>query len=141
MCMLMHFFYWVKCRLNMEMMLLLGSLKQWTSWKLVTRASANSLHEFLEYQKCLQRFNEVENEHKDLLRQQRFTFVAKRLKEFDMANVRKIEAIKRDWNCLWHIISNKKCLPPIEKLELPWSHYFEEAEIIVVIFYKRKHFS
>jgi hypothetical protein len=28
---------------------------------------ANSLHEFLEYQKHLQRFNEVENEHKDLL--------------------------------------------------------------------------
>jgi hypothetical protein len=36
-----------------------------------TQSLANSLHEFLEYQKCLQRFNEVENEHKDLLKQQR----------------------------------------------------------------------
>jgi hypothetical protein len=34
-----------------------------------TQSLANSLHEFLEYQKCLQRFNEVENKHKDLLRQ------------------------------------------------------------------------
>jgi len=33
-----------------------------------TQSLANSLHEFLEYQKCLQWFNEVENEHKNLLR-------------------------------------------------------------------------
>ncbi len=72
---------------------------------------ANSLHEFLEYQKCLQRFNEAENEQKDLLRQQRLGFVIKRLKEFDMANARKMKAIKWDWNPLWHIVSNVKCLP------------------------------
>jgi hypothetical protein len=35
----------------------------------------------------------VENEHKDNLKQQRFDFVTKYLKEFDMANARKIEAI------------------------------------------------
>jgi hypothetical protein len=33
-----------------------------------TQSLANSLHEFLEYQKCLQPFNEADNEHKDLLR-------------------------------------------------------------------------
>jgi hypothetical protein len=54
------------------------------------------LHEFLEYKKCLQQFNEVKNEYKDLLRQQRFGFVAKHLKEFDMANARKNETIKWD---------------------------------------------
>ncbi len=75
-----------------------------------TQSLANSLHEILEYQKHLQRFNEAENEHKDLLRQQRFGFVAKCLKEFDMANAKKIEVIKWDWNTLWHIISNEKCL-------------------------------
>jgi hypothetical protein len=63
-----------------------------------TRSLANSLHEFLEYQKRLQWFNEVENEHKDLLKQQRLGFVIKCLKEFDMANAKKIEAIKWDWN-------------------------------------------
>jgi hypothetical protein len=30
-----------------------------------TRSLANSLHEFLEYKKCLQWLNEAENEHKD----------------------------------------------------------------------------
>ncbi len=29
---------------------------------------ANSLHEFLEYQKCLQRFNEAENELKGFIK-------------------------------------------------------------------------
>jgi hypothetical protein len=33
-----------------------------------TQSLANSLHKFLEYQKCLQWFNKAENEHKDLLR-------------------------------------------------------------------------
>jgi hypothetical protein len=56
-----------------------------------TQPLANFVHEFLEYQKCLQRFNEAENEHEDLLRKQRLGFVAKRLKEFDMANVKKIK--------------------------------------------------
>jgi hypothetical protein len=42
----------------------------------------------------------VENKHKDSLRQQRFGFVAKCLKEFDMANAKQIEAIKWDWNPL-----------------------------------------
>jgi hypothetical protein len=76
----------------------------------VTQSLANSLHDFLEYQKHLQQFNEAENGHKDLLKQQRFSFVAKHLKEFYLANARKIEAIKWDWNPLWHIISNEKCL-------------------------------
>jgi hypothetical protein len=61
-----------------------------------TKSLANSLHEFMEYQKCLQQFNEVENKHKDLLRQQRLGFVAQCFKEFDMANAKKIEAIKWD---------------------------------------------
>jgi hypothetical protein len=73
------------------------------------------LHEFLEYQKGLQWFNELENEHKDLLKQHRFGFVAKRFKEFDMANVKKIGAIKWDWNSLWHIVNNDKCLPMTKK--------------------------
>jgi hypothetical protein len=34
-----------------------------------TYSLANSLHEFLEYQKWLQWFNEVENKHNDNLRQ------------------------------------------------------------------------
>jgi hypothetical protein len=85
----------------------------------------------LEYQKCLQRFNGVENEHKDLLKQQRFGFVVKHLKEFDMTNVRKVEAIKWDWNPLWHIVSNDKCLLATKRLDLPWLHSFKEAEIIV----------
>jgi len=50
-----------------------------------TQSLVNSLHEFLEYQKHLQWFNEAENKHKDLLRQQRLGFVAKCIKEFDMA--------------------------------------------------------
>jgi len=28
-----------------------------------------------------------------------------------MANARQIEAIKWDWNPLWHIVNNDKCLP------------------------------
>jgi hypothetical protein len=96
-----------------------------------TQSLANSLHEFLEYQKCLQQFNEVENEHKDLLRNQRLGFVAKHLKEFDMANVKKIEAIKWDWNPLWHIVGNDKCLPTTKGHDLPWSHSFKEIEIII----------
>jgi hypothetical protein len=47
-----------------------------------------------------------------------------------MANARKFETIKWDWNLLWHIVSNDKCLHVIKRLELPWSHSFEEAEII-----------
>jgi hypothetical protein len=103
-----------------------------------TQSLANSLHEFLEYQKCLQQFNEAKNEHKDLLKQQRFGFVAKCFKEFDMANAREIEAIKWDWNPLWHIINNDKCLPTIEKLKFPWLHSFEEAKIITCNFLRNK---
>jgi hypothetical protein len=69
-----------------------------------TQSLANSLHEFLEFQKCLQWFNEAENEHKDLLRQQRLGFVAKCLKEFNLANARKIEAIKWDEKILCGIL-------------------------------------
>ncbi len=47
-----------------------------------------------------------------------------------MANVRKIEAIKWDWNPLWHIVSNEICLFATKRLELPWTHFFEEAKII-----------
>jgi hypothetical protein len=36
-----------------------------------------------------------------------------------MANARKIEAIKWDWNHLWHIVNNDKCLPIIERHEFP----------------------
>jgi hypothetical protein len=55
-----------------------------------TQSLANSLLKFLEYQKCLQQFNDMENEHKDLLRQQRFGLVAMRLKECDMASAKKL---------------------------------------------------
>ncbi len=48
-----------------------------------------------------------------------------------MTNVRKIEAIKWDWNPLWHIVSNDKCLLATKRLDLPWLHSFKEAEIIV----------
>ncbi len=61
----------------------------------------------------------MENEHKDLLRHQRLGFVAQCLKEFDMANAKKIEAIKWDWNPLWHIVNNDKCLLAIERLKFP----------------------
>jgi hypothetical protein len=47
-----------------------------------------------------------------------------------MANAREFEVIKWDWNPLWHIISNDKCLFATNKLELPWSHSFKEVEII-----------
>jgi hypothetical protein len=47
-----------------------------------------------------------------------------------MANARKIEAIKWDWNPLWRIVSNDKCLHATKRLELPWSHSFKEVEII-----------
>jgi len=99
---------------------------------------ANSFHEFLKYQKCLQWFNEAKNEHKDNLRQQRFSFVVKRLKEFDMANARKIEVIKWDWNLLWHIINNDQCLPMTERPELPWLHSSKEAKIIACNLLQRK---
>jgi hypothetical protein len=95
-----------------------------------TQSLANSLHEFMEYHKCLQWFNETENDHKDFLKQQRFGFIVKRLKEFDMANARKLEAIKWDWNPLWHIVSNDKCLLVTERPKLPWLHYSKEVEII-----------
>jgi hypothetical protein len=55
----------------------------------------------------------------DLLKQQRLGFVVMCLKEFDMANVKIIDVIKWDWNPLWHIVSNDKCLPTTERLELP----------------------
>jgi hypothetical protein len=92
-----------------------------------TRSLANSLHEFLEYQKFLQWFNEAKNEYKDLLRKQGFGFVVKCLKEFDMANVKKIKVIKWDWNPLWHIFNNDKCLPMTKRPELPWLHSFAET--------------
>ncbi len=61
----------------------------------------------------------MKNEHKDLLRQQRFGFVAKCFKEFDMANAKKIEAIKWDCNPLWHLVNNEKCLPTTKRPKLP----------------------
>jgi len=63
--------------------------------------------------------NEVRNEHKDLCGEQRLGFVAKCFKEFDMANAKKIEAIKWDCNLLWHLISNEKCLPTTKRPKLP----------------------
>jgi hypothetical protein len=48
----------------------------------------------LDYQKKLQYFIKVDNEHKGNLKQQRLGFVFKQLKEFDITNVTKIEAIK-----------------------------------------------
>ncbi len=95
-----------------------------------TQSLANSLHEFLKYHKWLKKFNETKNEHKDNLRHQRFSFVVKRVKEFDMANARKIEVIKWDWNPLWHIINNDQCLLTTERPKFPWSHSSKEVEII-----------
>jgi hypothetical protein len=51
-------------------------------------------------------------------------FVIKHLKEFDMANARKIKAIKWDWNPLWHIVCNDKCLLMTERPKLLWSYFF-----------------
>jgi len=84
-----------------------------------TQSLANSLHEFLEYQKYLQWYNEAKNKHKDLLRHQKLGFVVQCLKEFDMANVKKVEVIKWDCNPLWHIVTNDKSLPVIERPKLP----------------------
>jgi len=95
-----------------------------------TQSLANSLHDFLENQNCLKQFDKMDNKHKDLLKQQRLGFVAKCFKEFNMANARKIEAMKWDWNSLWHVINNEKCLFTTEKPKLPWSHSFEEVKII-----------
>ncbi len=61
----------------------------------------------------------MENEHNENLRHQRFNFVTKHLKEFDMANVKAIEAIKWDWNPLWHVVNNEQCLPTMNRLEFP----------------------
>jgi hypothetical protein len=72
------------------------------------------------------------------LRQQRLGFVVEHLKEFDFANARKIEAIKWDWNPLWHIVNNEKCLLLTKRLELPWSHSFKEAKIIACNLLQRK---
>jgi hypothetical protein len=36
-----------------------------------------------------------------------------------MANVKKIEDIKWDWNPLWHIVNNDKCLLVTERSTLP----------------------
>jgi len=44
--------------------------------------------------------NEQKTNIRIYLKQQRLSFVAKGLKEFDVANVKKIEAIKQDWNPL-----------------------------------------
>jgi hypothetical protein len=55
-----------------------------------------------------------------------------------MANARKFETIKWDWNLLWHIVSNDKCLHVIKRLELPWLHSFKEAKIITCNFLHRK---
>ncbi len=44
-----------------------------------------------------------------------------------MANAKQIEAIKWDWNPLWHIANSDKCLPMTKRLGLPWSHSFEEV--------------
>jgi hypothetical protein len=35
-----------------------------------------------------------------------------------MANVKTIEDIKWDWNLLWHIVNNDKCLPVTERFKL-----------------------
>jgi hypothetical protein len=55
-----------------------------------------------------------------------------------MVNARKIEAIKWDWNPLWHTFSHDKCLATTERLELPWLHSFKEVEIITCYFLRRK---
>jgi hypothetical protein len=67
----------------MDMKLLLQSLKhmiigQFLAW---------------DYEVSKNDYNEAKNEHKDLLRPQRFGFVIKCLKEFDMANPKRNEAI------------------------------------------------
>jgi hypothetical protein len=35
-----------------------------------------------------------------------------------MANVKKIEDIKWDWNPLWHIVNDDKCVPMIQRSKL-----------------------
>jgi hypothetical protein len=48
-----------------------------------------------------------------------------------MANARKFEAIKWDWNHLWHIVSNDKCLHVKKKPKLPLLHSSKDTERIV----------
>ncbi len=57
-----------------------------------------------------------------------------------MANARKIGAIKWDWNPLWHIFSNDKCLPMTQRPKLPWLHSYEEAKLITSNLLWRKTF-
>jgi hypothetical protein len=83
----------------------------------------------------------VKNEHKDLLKPQRFGFVVKCLKEFDMANPKRNEAIKWDCNHLWHIVNNDKCLLATKRPKFPWLHFFKEVEIITNNLLWRKHLS
>jgi hypothetical protein len=56
-------------------------------------------------------------------------FVAKQLKEFDVANIG-----KWDWSLVWHIFNNDKCLPPNEWHEVSWTHLEKEVEKICVVF-------
>jgi hypothetical protein len=91
---------------------------------------ANSFHKLLNYQKCLQQFIEVENEHKDNLRQQGLAFLVKQLKEFNISNAIKIETIKWEWNLLWHIVTNDECSFTIGGHDLLWTHFVKEAKFI-----------
>jgi len=48
------------------------------------------------------------------------------------------KVIKWDWNPLWHIVSNDKCLPTTKKPKLPWSHSFKKVEVIAHNLLRRK---
>jgi hypothetical protein len=52
-------------------------------------------------------------------------------KEVDVVNAKKIETMKRNWNPLWHIVSNDKRLHTTKRHELFWLHSFEEIDIII----------
>jgi hypothetical protein len=104
----------------MEMKLLLQFRKQWTFYKLATHNHwPIPCMSFWSIKNAYKWFIEVENKHNDNLRHQRFNFVTKHFKEFDTANVRKFEAIKRDWNPLWYIVNNDQCLLATNRLKFP----------------------
>ncbi len=79
----------------------------------------DTLHKYFEYEQCLKQFMLAKIEHKEQVKQQRLGFVAKHLKEFDVANATILEAIKCHWSFMWHIFANDKCL---SRMNTPNSH-------------------
>jgi len=56
----------------------------------------DTFHEYPKYEQHLKWFMFVETKHKEYVKQQRLGFIAKCLREFDIASVTILEAIKWD---------------------------------------------